>query len=65
MTLGATCKLSQDLRDQIGLYRRPACLHNVNRLPEGTCYSDRARAAGYLENVDDKRLGFRWGNSLH
>jgi hypothetical protein len=33
-------------------------MHNVNRLPEGTMHSDRARTAGYLEKVDDKRLGF-------
>ena len=26
----------RDLRDQMALHRRPACLYNVNRLPEGT-----------------------------
>jgi hypothetical protein len=42
----------------MALRRRPPWMHNVNRIPKGTVYSDRARAASYLEKVDDKRLGF-------
>jgi hypothetical protein len=42
----------------MALHRRPAWMHNVNRLPEGTVCSHHARAAGYLEKVNDKRLGF-------